>query len=82
MKRFLDVEPFHGKTVQSCEQETATSLIWMALAVHRQAEAESRMESRRVLQSDCLRYAADRVDAVLRNGSPPRNVEDDIEALI
>lgn len=82
LKSFLDVEPFHGKTVQSCEQEIAASLIWMALAAHLQAEAESRMQNRRVLRSDCLRYAADRVDALLRNGSPPGNFEDDIEALI
>ena len=60
-KSFLDVEPFHGKTVQSCEQDIAASLIWMALATHLQAEAESRMENRRVLRSDCLRYAADRL---------------------
>jgi hypothetical protein len=82
LKRFLDVEPFHDKTVQSCEQEIAASLIWMALVVHLQAEAESRIKNRRVLRLDCLRYAADRVDASLRNGSPPRNFEDDIQALI
>ena len=33
-KSFLDVEPFHGKTVQSCEQDIAASLIWRALATH------------------------------------------------
>ena len=81
-KSFLDVEPFHGKTVQSCEQEIAASLIWMALATHLQAEAESRMENRRVLRSDCLRYAADRVDGLLTGGAPPGGFEADIQALI
>ena len=81
-KSFLDVEPFHGKTVQSCEQDIAASLIWMALATHLQAEAESRMENRRVLRSDCLRYAADRVDGLLTGGSPTGGFEADIQALI
>lgn len=82
LKSFLDVEPFHGTTVQACEQEIAASLIWMALATHLQTEAEARMKNRRVLRSDCLRYAADHVDVFFRNGSPPENVEDDINALI
>lgn len=82
LKSFFDIEPFHGKTVDSCEQEIAAALIWMALASYLQRLAESGLQDgRRVYRSDCLRYAADTVQGLLNGHDIENRVQRDIEAL-
>jgi hypothetical protein len=69
LKSFMDVERMHSKTTAGCEQELCASLMWMALATLLQVEAESTLDGRRVVRTDCLRAAADMIDDLLEGRS-------------
>lgn len=59
IKSFIKLEPMHTKTTLGIEQEIAASLIWMALASLLESAAQDEVaEGRRILRSDCYRYAS------------------------
>lgn len=82
LKSFFNIEPFHGTTVDLCEQEIAAALIWMALASYMQRLAEQGLQDgRRVYRSDCLRYAADLLNLLLDGHDIEARMRADVEAL-
>ncbi|MCG5054351.1 MAG: IS4 family transposase [Myxococcales bacterium] len=81
MKSFMQTEDFHSKSVQGCEQELISAMIWIALASFLQAEAERTLDGRRVVRADCLRAAGDLLFAMLSGKSIHEQMDDDIAAL-
>lgn len=81
MKSFMQVEDFHARTVQGCEQELVAAMVWMALGSFLQAEAERTLEGRRVVRADCFRYATDALASILDGRPVWVRLEEDIAAL-
>ncbi|MCG5052838.1 MAG: transposase [Myxococcales bacterium] len=81
MKSFMQTEDFHSKSVQGCEQELISAMIWIALASFLQAEAERTLDGRRVVRTDCLRAAGNLLFAMLSGKSIIEQMDDDIAAL-
>lgn len=81
MKSFMEIEDFHSRTVQGCEQELVAAMLWMALASFLQSEAERTLDGRRVVRADCLRAATDLLASIFSGRSINAQIERDLEGL-